>query len=149
MDEKVWVIPAKRMKMRAEHIVPLARQTLALLAELKPLSGNSRFLLPGRNAAKTMSNGAMLMALKRMGYAGKMTGHGFRAVASTILNEQGFNADVIERQLAHCERNAVRGAYNRAEYLKERTRMMQWWADYLDSAVNESKVIVGNFGGVA
>ena len=74
-----------------------------------------------------MSNGAMLMALKRMGYAGKVTGHGFRAVASTILNEHGFRPDVIERQLAHCERNAVRGAYNRAEYLKERKRMMQWW----------------------
>ncbi len=135
--------------MRAEHIVPLASQTVALLAELKPLSGYSRFILPGRNAAKTLSNGAMLMALKRLGYRGKMTGHGFRAVASTVLNEQGFRPDVIERQLAHCERNAVRGAYNRAEYLKERTRMMQWWADYLDSLVNGSKVIVGNFGGDA
>ena len=149
LDEKIWIIPAERMKMRTEHIVPLAAQTLARLAELKRLSGHSGFLLPGRNAAKTMSNGAMLMALKRMGYAGKMTGHGFRAVASTILNEQGFNPDVIERQLAHCERNAVRGAYNRAEYLKERTRMMQWWADYLDSAAGGSKVIVGNFGGAA
>ena len=149
LDEKVWAIPAERMKMRAEHIVPLASQTIALLAELKPLSGYSRFILPGRNAAKTLSNGAMLMALKRLGYRGKMTGHGFRAVASTVLNEQGFRPDVIERQLAHCERNAVRGAYNRAEYLKERTRMMQWWADYLDSLVNGSKVIVGNFSGVA
>jgi integrase len=148
VDEKIWVIPAERMKMRTEHIVPLATQTLTRLAELKRLSGYSAFILPGRNAAKTMSNGAMLMALKRMGYAGKMTGHGFRAVASTILNEEGFNADVIERQLAHCERNAIRGAYNRAEYLKERKRMMQWWADYLDSAASGSKVIVGNFGGV-
>ncbi len=149
LDEKVWVIPAERMKMRAEHIVPLSTQTLALLSELEPLSGYSRFILPGRNAAKTLSNGAMLMALKRLGYRGKMTGHGFRAVASTVLNEQGFRSDVIERQLAHCERNAVRGAYNRAEYLKERKRMMQWWADYLDSVASGSKVIVGNFGGVA
>ena len=149
LDEKIWIIPAERMKMRTEHIVPLAAQTLARLAELKRLSGHSGFLLPGRNAAKTMSNGAMLMALKRMGYAGKMTGHGFRAVASTILNEQGFNADVIERQLAHCERNAIRGAYNRAEYLKERKRMMQWWGDYLESVASGSKVLVGNFGGVA
>lgn len=149
LDEKIWIIPAERMKMRTEHIVPLAAQTLARLEELKRLSSHSPFLLPGRNAAKTMSNGAMLMALKRMGYAGKMTGHGFRAVASTILNEQGFNADVIERQLAHCERNAIRGAYNRAEYLKERKRMMQWWGDYLDSVASGSKVLVGNFGGVA
>ena len=149
MDEKVWAIPAERMKMRAEHIVPLATQTLALLDELKPLSGYSRFILPGRNAAKTLSNGAMLMALKRLGYKGKMTGHGFRAVASTVLNEQGFRPDVIERQLAHCERNAVRGAYNRAEYLKERTRTMQWWGDYLESVASGSKVLVGNFGGVA
>ena len=129
----VWVIPAERMKMRAEHIVPLATQTLARLAELKTLSGHSKYILPGRNAAKTLSNGAMLMALKRLGYQGKMTGHGFRAVASTVLNEQGFRPDVIERQLAHCERNAVRGAYNRAEYLADRKTMMQWWADYLDS----------------
>lgn len=129
----VWAIPVERMKMRAEHIVPLATQTLSKLAELKTLSGHSKFILPGRNAAKTLSNGAMLMALKRLGYQGKMTGHGFRAVASTVLNEQGFRSDVIERQLAHCERNAVRGAYNRAEYLAERKRMMQWWADYLDS----------------
>ena len=129
--------------MRTEHIVPLTRQTIAKLTELKRLSGYSRFVLPGRDAAKTLSNGAMLMALKRLGYAGKMTGHGFRAVASTILNEHGFNADVIERKLAHCERNAVRGAYNRAEYLPERKRMMQWWADYLDSVASGSKVRSG------
>ena len=147
LENAVWCIPAERMKMRAEHVVPLTRQTIAKLTELKRLSGYSRFVLPGRDAAKTMSNGAMLMALKRMGYAGKMTGHGFRAVASTILNESGqWSADAIERQLAHCERNAVRGAYNRAEYLKERKRMMQWWADYLDSVTNGSKVIVGSFG---
>ena len=146
MENAVWCIPAERMKMRAEHIVPLTRQTIAKLTELKRLSGYSRFVLPGRDAAKTLSNGAMLMALKRLGYKGKMTGHGFRAVASTILNEQGFRPDVIERQLAHCERNAVRGAYNRAEYLSERKRMMQWWADYLDSVTNGSKVIVGSFG---
>ena len=91
LDEKIWVIPAERIKMRTEHIVPLASHTLTRLEELKRLSGTSRFILPGRNAAKTMSNGAMLMALKRMGYRGKMTGHGFRAVASTILNGQGFN----------------------------------------------------------
>lgn len=149
LGERVWVIPAERMKMRAKHIVPLSTQTLALLEELKPLSGSSRYLLPGRNAAKPISNNTMLFALYRLGYKGKMSGHGFRAVASTALNESGFRPDVIERQLAHCERNAVRGAYNRAEYLPERKRMLQWWADYVDSMVNESKVIVGNFGGAA
>lgn len=149
LEEKVWVIPAERMKMRAEHIVPLSTQTLALLEELKPLAGTSRYLLPGRNAAKPISNNTMLFALYRLGYKGRMSGHGFRAVASTALNESGFRPDVIERQLAHCERNAVRGAYNRAEYLPERKRMLQWWADYVDSMVNESKVIVGNFGGAA
>ncbi|TCK72466.1 tyrosine-type recombinase/integrase [Acidipila rosea] len=146
LEQGLWVIPAERMKMRAEHIVPLARQTVVLLEELKPLAGTSRYLLPGRNAAKSISNNTMLFALYRLGYRSRMTGHGFRAVASTILNESGFRPDVIERQLAHCERNAVRGAYNRAEYLPERKRMMQWWADHIDGIVTESKVLVGNFG---
>ena len=145
MDEGLWVIPAERMKMRAEHIVPLASQTLALLAELKPMAGTSKYLLPGRNVAKPISNNTMLFALYRLGFKGRMTGHGFRAVASTVLNESGFRPDVIERQLAHCERNAVRGAYNRAEYLPERKRMMQWWADRIDGILSDSNVIVGNF----
>lgn len=132
LDHALWIIPAKRMKMKAEHIVPLARQALTILAELKELSGSSRFVFAGRNRNKPISNNTMLFALYRMGYKGKMTGHGFRAVASTMLNETGFNADVIERQLAHCERNAIRGAYNRAEYISERKRMMQHWADDLD-----------------
>ena len=133
LDEAVWIIPAERMKMKAEHIVPLSKQTIQLLVELKPLSGSSKYLLPGRNAAKTTSNNTLLFALYRLGYKGVMTGHGFRAVASTILNESGFRSDVIERQLAHCERNAVRGAYNRAEYLPERKAMMEWWGNYVDT----------------
>jgi len=129
----LWVIPAGRMKMKTEHIVPLSRQALAILEELRPISGAGRFLFPGRNRDKPISNNTMLFALYRLGYKGKMTGHGFRAVASTILNESGlFRPDVIERQLAHCERNEVRGAYNRAEYLPERKKMMQAWADNLD-----------------
>ena len=132
LDNALWIIPAQRMKMKTEHVVPLARQALAMLAELKEISGGSRFVFPGRHRSKPISNNTMLFALYRLGYKGKMTGHGFRAVASTILNETGFNPDVIERQLAHCERNEVRGAYNRAEYLTERKRMMQHWADYLD-----------------
>lgn len=131
-EDALWVIPASRMKMRTEHVVPLALQTLAILAELKKISGESRYVFPGRNPNKPISNNTLLFALYRLGYKGKMTGHGFRAVASTALNERGFNPDVIERQLAHCERNEIRGAYNRAEYFGERRRMMQEWADYLD-----------------
>lgn len=133
LDKALWVIPASRMKMKNEHIVPLAKQSLAILAELRELSGGSRFVFPGRNRDKPMSNNTMLFALYRLGYRGKMTGHGFRAVASTVLNETGFNPDVIERQLAHCESNSVRGAYNRAKYLDDRRKLMQWWGDYLDA----------------
>jgi integrase len=132
LGNALWIIPVERMKMKAEHVVPLSQQALAMLAELKEISGGSRFVFPGRNRDKPISNNTMLFALYRLGYKGKMTGHGFRAVASTILNETGFNPDVIERQLAHCERNEVRGAYNRAEYLSERKRMMQVWADLID-----------------
>ena len=141
LDNALWIIPAGRMKMKTEHVVPLSTQALTMLGELKELSGGSRFIFPGRNRDKPISNNTMLFALYRLGYKGKMTGHGFRAVASTILNETGFKSDVIERQLAHCERNEVRGAYNRAEYLPERKRMMQHWSDYLESIEAGAKVI--------
>ena len=141
LENALWVIPAARMKMRTDHVVPLSHQALNLLAHLDELSRGSRYVFPGRNRDKPISNNTMLFALYRLGYKGRMTGHGFRAVASTILNETGFNPDVIERQLAHCERNEVRGAYNRAEYLPERKRMMQHWADYLDSLAAGAKVI--------
>jgi len=141
LDNAIWCIPAERMKMKTEHLVPLSPQTLALLARQKPISGTSRFVFPGRNLAVPMSNNTMLFALYRLGYKGRMSGHGFRSVASSILNESGlWSADAIERQLAHCERNAVRGAYNRAEYLPERKKMMQWWADYIDRIAHESKM---------
>ncbi len=133
LDQALWSIPAGRMKMKTEHLVPLSSQSLTILSELRSLAGSSRFVFPGRNSNKPISNNTMLFALYRLGYKGRMTGHGFRAVASTILNETGnFKPDVIERQLAHCERNEVRGAYNRAEYLPARKRMMQYWGDYLD-----------------
>ena len=132
LDSAVWIIPATRMKMRTEHVVPLSRQAIEVLREIRPIGCSSRYLFPGRNPDKPISNNTMLFALYRLGYKGKMTGHGFRAVASTILNEAGFRADVIERQLAHCERNEIRGAYNRSEYLPERRKMMQQWADMLD-----------------
>lgn len=140
-DAALWVIPAARMKMKTEHIVPLSTQALAILGELQTLAGRSRFVFPGRNRDKPISNNTMLFALYRLGYKGKMTGHGFRAVASTMLNEQGYRPDVIERQLAHCERDEVRGAYNRAEYLGERATMMQSWADYLDKIKAGADVI--------
>jgi len=131
-----WTIPGARMKKtkgaQVPHIVPLATQTLALLQALKTLSGGKTFLFPGSGSEKPMSNGTILVALKRMGYQGRMTGHGFRSIASTVLHEQGFNHLYIERQLAHMERDEVSAAYNYAEYLEQRAPMMQWWADYLD-----------------
>jgi len=140
-DDSVWIVPAERMKMRTEHVVPLSRQAVKVLEELHELAGDSRYVLPGRNRDKPISNNTILFALYRLGYKRKMTGHGFRAVASTILNESSFRPDVIERQLAHCERNDVRGAYNRAEYLPERRKMMQQYADMLDALAEGAKII--------
>lgn len=141
LEAGFWVIPAARMKMKTEHVVPLSRQAAAILAEIKPLAGRSPYVFPGRNRDKPISNNTMLYALYRLGYKGRMTGHGFRAVASTILNEAGFRADVIERQLAHCERDEVRGAYNRAEYLPERQTLMQWWGDHLDGLKAGARIV--------
>lgn len=133
-SNQLWRIPASKMKARVEHIVPLSRQAIAILRELQPLTGSSRFVFPGaRSRRRPMSNNAVLAALRSLGYEkDRMTGHGFRSMASTLLNEQGWNRDAIERQLAHAERDNVRAAYNRAEHLPERIRMMQAWADYLD-----------------
>lgn len=141
LDKALWVIPAARMKMKTAHVVPLSQRALSILAELKEIACGSRLVFPGRNPQKPISNNTMLFALYRVGYKGRMTGHGFRAVASTILNETGFNPDVIERQLAHCERNEIRGAYNRAEYLGERTRMMQYWSDYLEKLAAGAQIV--------
>lgn len=133
-DKAEWRIPAERMKMREEHVVPLSEQAIATLRELHALTGKTPMLFPSRsNAHKPMSNNTMLFALYRMGYHSRATTHGFRALASTTLNEQGWQPDVIERQLAHGERNKVRAAYNRATYLPERRKMMQAWADHLEA----------------
>lgn len=140
LEHAEWRIPAERMKMRAAHIVPLSRQALAVLAQLKPLTADQRFLFPNLHKPGTcMSENTMLFALYRMGYHSRATGHGFRATASTILNEHGWRADAIERQLAHAEKNKVRAAYHRSEYLAERRKMMQAWADYLDRAAYGAK----------
>jgi len=133
LDEALWRIPAEVMKMREAHIVPLSRQAIDVLKMLQPLTGQGRLVFPSSTSReRPISENTVIYALGRMGYKGRMTGHGFRTVASTLLNEQGFRADLIERQLAHAEKNAVRAAYNRAEYLPERKKMMQAWADYLD-----------------
>jgi integrase len=144
-----WDIPASRMKMKTPHTVPLSAQTVGLLHTLRIISGHSALLFPGeRDHDKPMSNNTILGALKRMGYAGRMTGHGFRGVASTLLHEMGYDHAHIELQLAHQERDAVSAAYNHATYLPQRAKMMQGWADYLDDCV-KGNVVVGNFGKVA
>jgi integrase len=137
-----WDIPSERMKMRTPHIVPLSRQALDVLATLRTLTGQRELLFPGdRNARKSMSNNTILKALERMGYKGRMTGHGFRGLASTILHEQGYNHEHIELQLAHAPRNAVSAAYNHALYLEPRAKMMQGWADYLEQTQRGGKVL--------
>jgi integrase len=141
-NEPLWRIPAERTKMKREHIVPLAPQVVTLLNELRLLPGSeaSLFLFPSPSREGCLSNNTMLYALYRMGYHGRATVHGFRAMASTALNEKGFRADVIERQLAHQEQNAIRAAYNRAEYLSERRTMMNYWADLLDIMAGKNVV---------
>jgi integrase len=137
-----WRIPAEKMKMRAVHIVPLSTQAAALLSELKPLTGNGRYVFPGaRTVTRPMSENTVNAALRRLGYGSDdMTGHGFRSIASTLLNEQGWNRDAIERQLAHAERDSIRAAYNYAEHMPERRKMMQAWADYLDGLANGATI---------
>lgn len=139
-EKAEWRIPAERMKMRVQHIVPLSTQAVAVLRDLQPVTGRFAFAFPGvRSRFRPMSENTITAALRRMGYTGQdMTGHGFRSMASTLLNEQGWNRDAIERQLAHGERDAVRAAYNYAQYLPERREMMQAWGDYLEQLKSET-----------
>jgi integrase len=132
--EPLWRIPAEKMKMREQHLVPLAAQALGLLRELRSVTGRGRYVFPSlRGGSRPMSENTVNAALRRLGYStDEMTGHGFRSLASTCLNEQGHHPDLIELQLAHAERNHVRAAYNKAQRLPERRKMMQAWADYLD-----------------
>ena len=135
LESATWRIPAERMKLRVEHLVPLPNQALLLLQALQKITGESEFVFPGdRNPMQPMSNNTLLYGgIYRMGLRSRATIHGFRSLASSILNESGkWNPDAIERQLAHSEKDQVRAAYNRANYLDERRRMMQWYADYLD-----------------
>ena len=134
IDLSEWRIPASKMKMKRDHIVPLSMQAIETLEEVQHLTGSGRYIFPSTlTASRPMSENTVNSALRRLGYTKEeMTGHGFRSMASTLLNENGWSADAIERQLAHVEGNSVRAAYNYADYLDERRRMMQWWADYLD-----------------
>jgi len=146
LDRAEWRIPAERMKKREPHLVPLCRQAVELLRELHTFTGGRTFLFPNyRNPKTCMTATTLNRALERMGFNGKdsvgFSAHGFRATASTILNEMGYRSDVIERQLAHAERNKVRASYNQAEYLEERRTMMQQWADYLDNLEAGAEVI--------
>ncbi len=144
LDGAIWRIPGERMKMKAPHVVPLSMQAVAVLRELLPLTGTDGYLFPSvRTSTRPMSENTVNAALRRLGYSkDEMTGHGFRSMAASRLNEMGWNADAIERQLAHAESNKVRAAYTHAaQYLEERTRMMQAWADYLDGLRNGATVI--------
>lgn len=144
LEQAEWKIPAEKMKTRRPHIVPLSTQAVEILKELKPFTGEGCYMFPSlRSSKRPMSNNTILAALRRMGYAKEeMSGHGFRAMASTVLHESGWQSDVIERQLAHAERNTVKAAYNYAEFLPERKkRMMQAWADYLVGLKAGSKII--------
>lgn len=147
-EREVWTIPAPKTKMRRAHSIPLSSQALALLRQIEHDAGYSRFLFPSlRSVDRPMSDNTINAALRRLGYAqDEMTGHGFRAMAATLLNEMGlWHPDAIERQLAHCEANSVRRAYTRGEYWDERVRMMQHWSDHLDFLRDGAKIIEGRF----
>lgn len=137
-EERLWRIPAERMKMGVEHLVPLSNQALGLIDELRPLTGHREFVFASpRQPRKPLSQNGIIQCLYRMGYKGTATAHGFRATASTVLHEMNYNSDAIERQLSHGEKDKVKAAYNRSKYLDERARIMQGWSDYLDSVCNK------------
>jgi integrase len=142
-EENLWSIPGEKMKMKRPHIVPLSKQAIQILRELEPLTGSGLYVFPSiRTPARPMSENTINVALRRLGYDNtQMTGHGFRTMASTRLHEMGFHTDHIEMQLAHADKNSIRGTYNKALYLEPRKRMMQAWADYLYNLKNEEKVI--------
>ncbi|HHI0694735.1 TPA: tyrosine-type recombinase/integrase [Escherichia coli] len=150
LEKAVWEILAERMKMKRPHLVPLSTQALEIVQQLKVMSGQYPLVFPGRNdPRKTMSEASINQVFKRIGYTGKVTGHGFRHTMSTILHEEGFNTAWIETQLAHVDKNAIRGTYNHAQYLDGRREMMQWYADYIDELGRAGAVVEGMFGKTA
>ncbi|EMZ7257304.1 tyrosine-type recombinase/integrase [Salmonella enterica] len=141
-EKFIWNVPKERMKMKRPHMVPLSSQAIVLLNQLRPITSISGLLFPGRNdPKKPMSDMALTVLVRRIGYAGRVTGHGFRHTMSTILHEQGFNSAWIELQLAHVDKNSIRGTYNHAQYLDGRREMMQWYADYIDSLAGLSPAV--------
>ncbi|HHR5876711.1 TPA: integrase [Providencia alcalifaciens] len=148
-ETKEWKIPADRMKINREHTVPLSEAALAILELMKPLSGNREFIFPSRiKPTQPMNSQTVNAALKRAGFGGVLVSHGLRSIASTALNEQGFPPDVIEAALAHVDKNEVRRAYNRSDYLEQRRPMMQWWADFIESA-DRGSIIEGGIRGIS
>ncbi len=146
-DDKVWTIPAERMKKRREHRIPLTEQMFELLEVIKPISGHREFIFPSdRDPKKPCNSQTANMALKRMGFAGRLVSHGLRSLASTTLNEQGFDRDLIEAALAHVDDNQVRSAYNRTDYLERRRPMMHWWSGHIEEASKGKLSITGTLG---
>ena len=137
-ENNLWRIPDNRMKKKKEHVVPLTKQTLAILNRMKPISGHRKFVFPSdRDTSKPSNSQTANMALKRMGFEGRLVAHGMRALASTTLNEKGFDADIIEAALAHSDKNEIRRAYNRAEYIERRRDLMSWWSEHIEKAKNK------------
>ncbi|EIE2767495.1 integrase [Salmonella enterica subsp. enterica serovar Sarajane] len=147
-NNRLWEVPKERMKMRRPHCVPLPEQALNILEQLKPMTGHYQYIFPGRiHHSKPMSEMAMNVLIRRIGYAGRVTGHGFRHTMSTILHEQGYNTAWIETQLAHVDKNSIRGTYNHAQYLDGRREMLQWYADYMDALEHGENVVHIKFRG--
>ena len=145
LEKNLWAIPATRMKKKRPHKVPLSLQMLALLEVMKPISANRVYVFPeDRNPRNHAHPATANMALKRMGFHRLLVAHGLRSLSSTILNEQGFDPDIIESALAHTDKNDVRGAYNRAEYLERRRIMMRWWSDYVEASANGNLSLSGH-----
>lgn len=135
LDNKIWVIPAERMKMNREHVIPLTEQTISILEVIKPISGHREYIFPSsRNPKVSTDSETANKALSRMGFKDRTTAHGLRSLASTTLNEQGFDYDVIEAALAHTDKNQIRAAYNRTDYLERRRALMSWWSDYIEKS---------------
>ena len=146
LDNCLWVIPAEKMKMRREHTITLNKQAMAILSIMKPISGHREHIFPSMKPPYTtpMNSSTANMAIKRMGYKDKLVAHGLRALASTALNEQGFNYDVIESALSHVDKNAVRRAYNKAEYEQQKRIMLDWWGDFVEQASQGNVSLSGN-----
>ncbi len=144
VDKQVWTIPAERMKKRKAHAVPLSTQTMALLEIMRPISGRGEFVFPSDRKPRTHINSQTAnMALKRMGYGQRLVAHGLRSLASTTLNEQGFDPDIIEAALAHTDKNEVRNAYNRAQYIERRKPLMDWWSQHIEQAATGNMSLTG------